>query len=104
MKEENEYLKANVADCLRRIFTSENLRSGQITIIKDLFTKEISRAYFAKSLYQKNFNEHKQILLSSSSFAIISELICHALKSSDNKREEFETIKLITKSCFYIYK
>jgi hypothetical protein len=97
-------MKANIADCLRRIFTSEDLRTSQITVIKDLFDKELTREYFAKALYQKNFDEHKHILLSNTSFANISEMVNHSLKASENKKEEFESIKLLTKSVFYIYK
>ena len=97
-------IKGMIADCLRRIFTSENLLENTINSIKDHFGKEMARSYFAQSIYQNNFDAHKNILISTTCFKNLSEIVCLALKACENKKEEFESVRLITNSLFHIYK
>jgi hypothetical protein len=45
-------MKGMIADCLTRIFTSENLLENTINSIKDHFSKAHARTYFANLIYQ----------------------------------------------------
>ena len=72
--------------------------------LKELFSKEISRSYFGKYLFQQKFNENKNQVLCSTAFNNLVEMIVSSLKSAECNKEEFDSIKLITKSLFFYYK
>ena len=62
------------------------------------------RNEFAYMLYQEKFNENIPHELSESTFTELSNVVFYCLLNSNNSEEEYESLRLMTKSLFYYFR
>jgi hypothetical protein len=55
-------------------------------------------------LYQEKFNENIPHELSESTFSELSNVVFYCLLNSNNNEEEYESLRLMTKSLFYYFR
>ena len=94
----------NINETLRMIFTSENLNTHNLNNMQKALNTRIGKSHFANILFQSKFKNMKNQILTESSFNNMYKLILIALIQSDDDINQYNDIRLITKSCFSYYK
>jgi len=94
----------NINETLRMIFTSEILNSHNLNNMQKALNTRIGRSHFANILFQSKFKNMKNQILTENSFNNLYKLILIALIQSDDEINQYNDIRLITKSCFSYFK
>lgn len=89
---------------MKMILTSEAFKPSQVTSLQSLLGNRGARGYFAQCLFQEKFKQQKYQILSENSFSDLSRMIFIALLAAGDNPEQYEDIRLITKSMFFYYK
>jgi hypothetical protein len=86
------------------ILTSTPLGNERLLKVESLLSSLNVRSFFAKCVYQDKFDDNKYQILNDKGFDDLNYMIFHALLLSNNSPNQYEDIRLITKSCFFYYK
>jgi hypothetical protein len=93
-----------INDCLKKVFTSEQLTQEDFNNIQNALASKFGRNHFAKQIYQSKFKENKHVILSVTSFEDLYKIIISAIIQAEDVSSQYDDIRLITKSTFYYYK
>jgi hypothetical protein len=101
-KSYTEKIEEIINDYFSAIFTS-NFKHETLDVAL-LVNSRYARSKLAKTLYQEKFKTNTTHLLDDKSFQSLKSIIFYCLLLSQIEKNDYEDVRLITKSTFYYYK
>lgn len=97
-------IKETITDYFTKIFISNPLTNEEKSNLYEILKLDKGKWLFSYYLYQQKFENKKFHCLDNTSFNSLKAFCSFIILNTSNIKENFEVIRLITKSLFYYYK